>query len=175
VSLDALEVIRVDLPSKQVAHTSAWVWPIFDNSAAAPIRTEAHRSVAVVITVTYETSSDEMNQLQSRLSKIGSLSAGWDGYSAPAPSSSALRIAKDLLKTFCREDFAPKRVSPSAVGGVGITHKRKTRKIYIEIYNNGEVYALFSDGISEPDVKQVELDEQSLLRLVRAMRVYLDA
>lgn len=177
--MEALQVLRVDLLGKHPAPTSAWVRPFYGtvlDNTKPPIRTGGHRSVAaVVIVVTYETSSDEMNQLQTKLSKMDSLPAGWDGYSAPAPSKTAVLIAKDLVKTFCREDFVPKRVSPSAVGGVGITHKRKARKIYIEIYNNGEVYALFSDGVSEPDVKPIELDEQSLMRLVSVMRVYLDA
>ncbi len=121
------------------------------------------------------TASDEMNQLQTKLSKMDSLPPGWDGYSAPAPSETAITTAKSLLSAFLGEDFAPKRISPSAVGGVGITHKRESRKVYVEIYNSGEVYALFSDGISEPDVRQIEPGYQSFKRLITLMRAYLDA
>ena len=31
------------------------------------------------------------------------------------------------------------------MGGVGITHRSGVRKVYVEFYNDGRVYALYSD------------------------------
>ena len=60
-------------------------------------------------------------------------------------------------------DRAPDRLKPSVVGGIGVTFKINDRKCYVEFYNNGTVYALFSDGLSDPETYQIRPTAQDYL------------
>jgi len=175
-------IFRFGSPPKPSTPGSAYVRRLYlDNSlmATAPVASDSpleyRADAGLVIRVMYNTASDEMSQLQIKLTKLHRLPPGWDGYSAPAPSERAITTAESLLSALLREDFAPRRISPSSVGGIGITHKRESRKVYVEIYNSGEVYALFSDGVSEPDIKQIEPGYQSFNQLITLMKAYLNA
>ena len=92
------------------------------------------------------------------------LKDGWNGYSAPAPSRAALVNARSFLTTLMSVTYEPSRVSPSAVGGVGISHKKNGRRVYVEFFNDGAVFALFSDRQSEPISKQVIPADQTYRR-----------
>jgi hypothetical protein len=83
------------------------------------------------------------------------LERGWNGYDAPPPAEKAMITAKNLIATMLDEGLAPNRVTPSVVGGIGITKRYEDRKVYFEIQNDGKVYALFSDGVTDPQVIEV--------------------
>ena len=91
-----------------------------------------------------------------KLHGMKSLAPGWNGYSAPPPSETAISTARSFLSSLEREHFEPTRVAPSAVGGVGITHEKKKRRAYVEFFNGGEVCVLFSDNESRPVSKRVK-------------------
>jgi hypothetical protein len=105
---------------------------------------------------------DAMRQLQD----------GWNGYGAPAPSNAAIVIARSFLSN--QRIARPFRVAPSAAGGVGITHKRNKRRVYVEFYNNGEVCALFSDDSSAPEVETIKPYAIQFEQLAKRIREFLD-
>ena len=91
------------------------------------------------------------------LRSFAKLAPGWDGYSAAPPTPVVIAAARDYLNATA--EFAPDRVAPSVVGGVGVTFRRNGRKVYIEFRNTGSIHALFSDGTTEPVVEAVDPGE----------------
>jgi hypothetical protein len=93
------------------------------------------------------------------LAGFSGLLPGWNGYNAPPPNQAALAVASALIVALESRGLAPTHVSPSAVGGVGVT-RRGTRGngrfVYVQCSNDGRVLALFSDdGEGEPVVSRV--------------------
>ena len=91
-----------------------------------------------------------------KLRSYSSLVNGWDGYSAPAPLHTAVARVYSFLYALRHSSLRPTRVSPSVVGGIGVTFRKGQRKSYVEFYNNGSLHALFSDGESEPRTCRVQ-------------------
>lgn len=112
---------------------------------------------------------------RAKLTGMERLVEGWNGYSAPAPSKAALVTAHGFLSNLANARFEPSRVAPSAVGGVGITHKRTHRRVYVEFFNEGAVCALFSDNESEPRSKQVKAGYHEFREFIKEIKEYLNA
>ena len=125
--------------------------------------------------VVYQIESSSMAYWEAKLTDMVRLKEGWNGYSAPAPSVSAINTAKSFVRVLMRENQEPRRVAPSAVGGVGVSRRNAKRKVFVEFFNDGKVFALFSDGESEPLSKEVVPGLQTFKNLTREMRDYLDA
>lgn len=87
----------------------------------------------------------------------------------------AIDLAKSFVDTLLREKYEPRRLAPSAVGGVGVTQRKGDKSVYVEFYNDGRVLALFSDDVNEPEIKRIEPSYQSFKKLIVEMRDYLDA
>jgi hypothetical protein len=111
---------------------------------------------------------------EATLSKLSQLQEGWNGYAAPAPTEEAILTARSFVDTLLQEQYEPNRLAPSAVGGVGVTHRKGSKSVYVEFYNDGRVLALFSDELSEPEIKRIEPCLNSFLMLIAQMRGYLD-
>src|SRR5262245_54926616 len=105
-----------------------------------------------------------------KFSRISRLQEGWNGYTAPAPTETAVLLARSFIDMLVREKYEPRRLAPSVVGGVGVTQRKGKRSVYVEIYNDGRVLALFSDDVSEPEIKRIEPGYQSFKRLIAEMR-----
>jgi hypothetical protein len=60
------------------------------------------------------------------------------------------------------------------MGGVAITQRQGDRKGFVEFYNDGRVYALFSDRRGEMRVVPVQADSLSFRKLIVEMRDYLN-
>ena len=103
------------------------------------------------------------------------LAPGWDGYSASPPSSLAIENAKEFLTLLCGSELVPARVRPSVASGIGLTIRAGRRKVYVEFYNDGTVYALFSDGESELETRQVQGKQDDYSALIGQTREYLNA
>jgi hypothetical protein len=127
------------------------------------------------ILVMYRPDPTQAVTWQMKFVQLGKLKAGWNGYNAPAPSEKAIRTAESFVGTLLREKYEPRRLAPSAVGGVGVTQRKGDRSVYVEFYNDGRVLALFSDDVSVPEVRRVEPGLQSFKKLIVEMRDYLDA
>lgn len=119
--------------------------------------------------------SHESNKWRRSLERMPLLHEGWNGYSAPAPSRVAITTAEMFLSSLLTLGLEPTRLAPSAVGGVGITHKKNGHKVYLEFYNSGDVCVLFSDGVAPPQTRRIEPSPSEFLALAREIRVYVDA
>jgi hypothetical protein len=113
-------------------------------------------------------------ELFSKLDVLASLSDGWNSYAAPAPNASAIAAARSFLATLQQENFPPTRIAPSAMGGVGVTHRQAGRKVYVEFYNNGTAHALFSSGRESMETRKVSMDQSSTRQFIADMRNYLN-
>jgi hypothetical protein len=112
-----------------------------------------------------------------KLRKMAALQEGWDSYSAPKPSRDAVAAANLYLTTLDLLAWEPARVEPSAMGGVGITHRQDARKVYVEFSNNGTVHALFSDRADRTpkmETTPVTPTVPSFYHFIRKAREYLN-
>jgi len=107
------------------------------------------------------------------LKKLGTLRQGWNGYDAPAPAKVAIEMARQYLQIVKCWDFNPKRVEPSVMGGVGITHRQGSRKVYIEFYNDGTGHSLFSDSSGRMQTMSVTPGAGDFRRFVVKAKNYL--
>lgn len=169
--------------NKKQAHTqspSAYIDYFLDNerATATGINRSTHSSLqelfAPSICVVYHNENSQMATWEARLSSMSRLKSGWNGYTAPAPSQLAIATARNFVSALLREKQTPNRVAPSAVGGVGITERRADKQVYVEFYNDGRVLALFSDSVSEPEVRRLEPTLAAYKRLIADMQGYLD-
>ena len=127
------------------------------------------------IRVIYENDQTRGDSWRVKLVQLRHLRDGWNGYAAPAPSERAINTANAFVDILLRAKYEPKRLAPSAVGGVGITQRSGAKKVYVEFFNDGKVFALFSDGDSEPISREIIPGYQSFKTLVKEMQEYLDA
>ena len=65
-----------------------------------------------------------------KLVQLRHLQDGWNGYAAPAPSERAIDTANSFIDILVRAKYEPKRLAPSAVGGVAVTQRSGNRKVY---------------------------------------------
>lgn len=112
--------------------------------------------------------------LDKKLASFRSLKKGWDGYKATPPDLKPVHLVSGFLDLLRQNRYLPSRLAPSVVGGVGVSFRKGGLKVYVEFSNKGTVHALFSDGVSEPVVKQVMPDSAGYRALVATTRAYLD-
>jgi len=62
------------------------------------------------------------------------------------------------------------------MGGIGITHRRDRRKVYVEFYNDGKVHTIFSERSDPPQMntEPVEATTLSFDRFISKARSYLN-
>ena len=108
-----------------------------------------------------------------RLTNLRGLKDRWNSYTAPRPDELAIRNAEAFLTAMRDADYEPTRLAPSAMGGVAITRRQDKRKVLVEFYNDGRVYALFSDRDTlAMDVQPVP--QQTFAAFIPTIRKYLD-
>jgi hypothetical protein len=110
-----------------------------------------------------------------KLESFSQLEDGWNSYSAPRPTNVAITNAREFLDVLCTADMRPNRITPSAVGGIGVTFRVGERKSYVEFLNAGRAYVLFSDGIGEPEISEISGGYQDYVQLIGDIRKYLNA
>ncbi|HEY2910958.1 MAG TPA: hypothetical protein VGI99_11970 [Gemmataceae bacterium] len=109
-----------------------------------------------------------------KLDTMRALRRGWNGYDAEPPSALAIATATGYLDQLASEQFAPARVAPSVVGGVGVTCRNGDRRVYVEFYNDGRVHALFAHG-EDAETTPVDPTTAGFHNLLIRAREYLDA
>jgi hypothetical protein len=119
-------------------------------------------------------SSDPWQKWLALLETFRALKQGWNSYTAPAPNETALCIARMFLAELRALGSEPTRLAPSAMGGVAITQRKGARKGFVEFYNDGRVYALFSDRKGEMRVIPVQADSSSFRKLIMEVRDFLN-
>lgn len=151
--------------------TLSWLAP---RSFLEPFGNRRDDSTGAVLIATHEPRPTP-TKWDAGMSAFKSLPRGWDGYDAPAPSGLAIETASRLAQAFDESFLSPSRIAPSVVGGVGLTFRNtQGRKVYIEIYNDARVYAMFSDPDESPEIVPTRVtSEQERRSLVDQTRVYL--
>lgn len=109
-----------------------------------------------------------------KLRSFRALKDGWNGYTAKAPNQSALDNTHLFLQVMQLEGVEPTRVAPSAMGGIAVTRQVGKRKVFIELYNDGRAYSLFSEKAGEMDVVPLQANSISFRGLIANMRDYLN-
>lgn len=117
----------------------------------------------------------DFNSWSVKLEQLRGLADDWNGYGTLAPSEAAIVTAKAFLSKVLGSGSEPSRLAPSVTGGVGITHKKLRRRVYVEFFNDGDVCALFSDGETAPRSRRVKPGYGGFKELSQGIREYLDA
>lgn len=92
-----------------------------------------------------------MKELIGKLDSFYKLERGWDGYHAESPNEEAISQTKtylDWIELYPPDNpelFRNLRVAPSVIGGVGVTFKNGQNRVYVEFFNDGNIYSLFSN------------------------------
>jgi len=80
------------------------------------------------------------------ISNLANLSADWNSYGSPVPSSTSIKSATKVLSDLNNIFMVPDKVLPSAEGGVAMTFLSESRnRAVIETLNNGEAFILLYD------------------------------
>ena len=118
--------------------------------------------------------SARSDELLAELDALKKLQHGWDSYSAPAPSRTAIKNAKALVVEAVKLGAEPERVEPSAMGGVGVTFSAGRREVVVEFYNNGTAHALFSnDATVDMSTRAVSTTREGRCGLIGEVRNHL--
>ena len=109
-----------------------------------------------------------------RLKSLRELEAGWNSYSAPAPSAVAIEQTELFLGIAYSRHIPPVRMEPSAMGGVGVTFIRGDREVVVEFYNSGTAHALLSDDSTDAmETRPVSTDASGYTTFLDEVRAYL--
>lgn len=117
--------------------------------------------------------NDWLPRWKSTIDSFRDLEPGWDGYGCEPPSTLALAIVMDFLFELTTRDVEPARIAPSVVNGVGITFRDNQRSVYVEVYNDATVYALFSDG-ANVRTQPVRTSRRDFAHLILEIQAYLN-
>src|SRR5688500_5263194 len=100
--------------------------------------------------------AERLHKAQGYYNKIdcfATLQKGWDSYNAEPPSQKCINEAKFVIN---RLSILPHKVSPSVIGGIGISWKYDDNYIYLEIYNDGEKYITHSNRKDDIIVEEIK-------------------
>lgn len=118
---------------------------------------------------------DWLTSVHHVLDGFASLETGWNTYAAPPPNSSSIALAREFSNVLHESSFRPDRVAPSAIGGVGVTFRRRTKRAYIEFRNDGLVYLVLAAMPLDPTIRQIRAERQDFVEAVSQIRDFLDA
>lgn len=110
------------------------------------------------------------------LAKLDSLSsqpADWPSEAGPFPTRQVLDQVRSFLTILRSQAESPSRLSPSVVGGIGVTFRKADRKAYVEFNNTGSVHVLFSDGVADPIVEKVAPEVVGYSQVIAKIKAYL--
>lgn len=113
-------------------------------------------------------------ECMAKLDAMRRLEDGWNSYSAPRPSGRAIDLAGSFVQTMWQSGYPPRRVVPSAAGGVAVSSRAGDRHVCVEFFNDGRAFALFSDDVGDPDSREVRPGRDGFRGLIREMKAYLD-
>ena len=116
--------------------------------------------------------SEWFEESRTKLSRLGGLDTGWDGFKAEPPSREALKQAGCVLRILHDIEFRPDRIDASAEGGITFAFLAGNRYADIECFNSGEILAVTSDRISEPTVWEVTSTESAIQAASERLKVY---
>jgi hypothetical protein len=111
------------------------------------------------------------DRLGRSLSQLDSVPDDWNTYGSPAPTVRSIKTARRILDSLQSESLLPKRVLPSAEGGVAfVYHSDTENRAVIESLNNDEAFILLYDRMGNSrtlDWSASRSEQQNLLRKLR--------
>jgi hypothetical protein len=109
-----------------------------------------------------EPSPRNLQECVHELEALRDLVPGWNGYRAEPPGPLALTAARQALESLSILASLPERVIPSAEGGIALVFSTDPLYTALEIFNDGEILASFSDLAHRHEVWETGLDEAAL-------------
>jgi hypothetical protein len=107
------------------------------------------------------------------LDRLKDLQQDWDSYGAAPPNTTAIALAKTVVRELAAANLRQFRVEPSVEEGICISFRRGDIYADIETFNSGEVVAAFSDGKGTPLVREVESTGDGIRQATRWIREHL--
>lgn len=105
-----------------------------------------------------------------RLDRMLTMAKGWDSYDADPPSPAAVANAREFVTVATDLGLPPDRVTPTCMGGVAVTFREGDERCvqaFVEFYNRGTAYALFSHNADEEmHTLQVTTDHQGYVQFL---------
>ena len=99
--------------------------------------------------------------------------ADWTPECGVLPTCEVIVGVRAMLEMLRQRRMVPSRLSPSVIGGIGITFTRGDRKAYVEFNNKGSVHVLYSDGVTDPKVDKILSNEIGYSGLIEGIKSYL--
>jgi hypothetical protein len=131
-------------------HNSATIADTFERTtgrtACQELRTMDEERFRSTVESQYLIRSRIMEDLYDSLRMLEFVPDDWNSYGSPRPSTKAIALAERMLDELRHEVFLPRRVLPSAEGGVALTFLSDTEnRAVIESLNNDEAFVLLYD------------------------------
>lgn len=106
-----------------------------------------------------QTKARTRQTLFDQLESIGRLPVDWSTYGAPRPATTAIVMTSRALELALSLGLAPEAIVPSAEGGAAICFRAGNKYAHIEFFNDGDIFAIRSDGRNPSLVWPVADDE----------------
>jgi hypothetical protein len=107
------------------------------------------------------------------LDQLNELQEDWDTHGAAPPNTTAITLAKMVVRELAAANLRQFRVEPSVEEGICVSFRRGDVYADIETFNSGEVVAAFSDGRGTPAVWDVESTDDGIRQATRLIRDHL--
>lgn len=177
--MDTIQLESMDIVvSSPLFPYKEWRNESYSSSTCAPTLSECERYMIVIkdpivfgsyfITRQKSTLRTWGAMFRNTIERTRNLLSGWDGSEAISTSDIAIQKSLDFLNLLVKINLQPSMVSPSVIGGIGFTFLKDKKEVFIEFYNNGEIYSLFTEHTTEyfePIINRVT-DYNSLMRRI---------
>ena len=110
-------------------------------------------------------------ELRSSLDTCATLVDNWDSYGAAKPTKHSIESADRFLQKLFTDLFMPRRVFPSAEGGMAVYFNGVNKTAYLEYRNSREVILVMFDDHNDPiiiELTENDDDESRALSLIRS-------
>jgi hypothetical protein len=132
--------------------TEIWepaVYDTFERTSSRdlkPVQEMLYRSFDSTFRSEFLTMLLSFDRLSRTLTHLESVPDDWNTYGSPAPSARSIKVARSIFNTLRSEHLLPKRVLPSADGGVAFVFSSTTEnRAAIETLNSEESFVLLYD------------------------------
>ncbi len=99
-------------------------------------------------------------KLSEKLDYLLQLEDDWDDDGAEAPNADSIKVARKILGIIYETNLIPTAISPSVEGGVNIYFIKGNKYADIECFNSGEVLTSKSDRVNEPEITELNNEDE---------------
>lgn len=112
-------------------------------------------------------------KLSEKLDYLLQLEDDWDNDGAEAPNGESIDTARQILGLIYETDLIPTAITPSVEGGVSIYFVKGDKYADIECFNSGEVLTSKSDRINEPEITELN-NENEVKAFLKSIETFLN-